>query len=191
MKRRSLLIAAGIAVCGWVFAAAAMVPWLVDTSGSRLEFTAEQAGAKFVGAFTRFKPQIVFDPHDLASSRFVVDVDAASVNTQDPDRDDALRGSDFFNVARWPKAHFETGRFAARADGSFDVTGKLTIRDVTREVPLHFEFAPGKDGHGAILTGSTRLKRLEFGLGANGDLRDTRWIGDDVEVRFTVRLLRP
>jgi polyisoprenoid-binding protein YceI len=70
---------------------------------------------------------------------------------------------------------------------SYTATGKLTIRNVTRDVPIAFTFEK-KDGS-AWLKGSAQLKRLDFGVG-QGDWKDTEQVGNDVKVNF-VLLLKP
>ena len=75
----------------------------------------------------------------------------------------------------------------ARGDGEYEAQGRLTIRDRTRDVPLRFRFTRSAAG-AAVLEGRATLRRLEFGIGAEGDWRDTRWVGDEVEVRFELRL---
>lgn len=189
MSRRALRTVTALALLATAGIGAA-TQWLADPGNSSLEFTAEQAGARFAGSFRRFTPRIEFDPAAAAAGRFVVIVDVASVETRDRDRDEALRGAEFFDVARWPNARYETTRIVALEDGEYEAQGLLTIRDRTREVPLRFRFARAADGS-ARLTGSAKLRRLEFGLGAEGDWRDTRWVGDEVEVRFALRLRGP
>jgi polyisoprenoid-binding protein YceI len=134
-----------------------------DATRSRLEFTATQAGGDFDGAFGRFQAVIVFNPADLAHSRFRVEIDTASVDTGDKDRDDVLVGGDFFAVERWPKAGFEAARFVSLGGGRFEALGRLTIRDVTREIRLPFSFRPSTDGAQAGMAGGTTIRRLDYG----------------------------
>lgn len=163
--------------------------WTTDPATSTLTFVATQAGGEFEGRFRRFTPVIVFDPADLAHSRFSVAIDAASADTGDPDRDNTLKGKDFFAVQQWPAARFETTSFRAVGAGSFEATGRLTLRDATREVRLPFSFKPSPDGRSAVLAGGTTVRRLDFGVG-QGEWQDTQWVGNDVRIRFELRLKR-
>jgi polyisoprenoid-binding protein YceI len=163
--------------------------WQVDAAHSELTFSAVQAGARFEGRFTRFEPVIDFGPRDLAASRFVVTVDLASADTRDKERDDTLRSPDFFNVARWPQARFESSSFAA-SSGKFEAQGQLTLRDVTRPVKLVFTFKPSADGRTARLSGGTTIQRLDFGVG-QGEWKDTTWVGNPVDIRFDLALAKP
>jgi polyisoprenoid-binding protein YceI len=146
-----------------------------------------QAGAEFEGRFTRFTPEIQFDPADLAGSRFVVEIDTRSANTQDRDRDTALASEEFFASEHWPTARFVTTGFAAKGKDKYEARGKLTIRDVTRDVLLPFSFAPAADGRHATLAGGTTIRRLDFGVG-QGEWTDTTWVGNEVKVRFELKL---
>ena len=161
--------------------------WHTDLSNSRLAFRAMQAGAEFEGQFKRFSPQIQFDPSDLAGSRFEVEIDTRSADTQDGERDETLTGVDFFATDRWPSAHFEATGFAAKGAGKFEARGRLTIRDVTRDVVLPFTFTPAPDGKHATLAGGTTIRRLDFGVG-QGEWKDTTWVGNDVKVHFELKL---
>jgi polyisoprenoid-binding protein YceI len=165
----------------------AAAPWSMDAQSSRLRFTAVQAGGEFDGEFRRFDAGIRFDPADLAGSRFTVTVDTASVDTKDADRDGILRGPEFFDVARWPSARFETTGFTALGATRFEASGRLTMRDVTREVRLPFEFVIDPGGGAASMKGGTRVQRLDFGIG-QGEWQDTTWVGNEVGIAFELRL---
>jgi len=173
-----------ILTAGNALAAAA---WRTDAADSQLVFRAMQAGAEFEGRFKRFTPEIRFDPADLAGSRFLVEIDTRSADTQDGDRDAALASGDFFATDRWPTARFETTAFAAKGAGKFEARGRLTIRDVTRDVLLPFTFTPAADGQHATLAGGTTIRRLDFGVG-QGEWTDTTWVGNEVKIRFELRL---
>lgn len=173
-----------ILTAGNALAAAA---WRTDAADSQLVFRAMQAGAEFEGRFKRFTPEIRFDPADLAGSRFLVEIDTRSADTQDGDRDAALASGDFFATDRWPTARFETTAFAAKGAGKFEARGRLTIRDVTRDVLLPFTFTPAADGQHAALAGGTTIRRLDFGVG-QGEWTDTTWVGNEVKIRFELRL---
>jgi polyisoprenoid-binding protein YceI len=67
----------------------------------------------------------------------------------------------------------------------YTATGALTLRGVTKDVPLDFTFAAA--GTGAKLVGMAKLKRLDFGAG-QGDWKSTEWIKDEVKVSFTLAL---
>jgi polyisoprenoid-binding protein YceI len=183
---RALGLAFGLLAAG---AASGATEWQADLGQSRLEFTGTLAGGTFDGRFTRFEPRIVFDADDLAGSRFEVLVDTSSADTADAERDAALKGQEFFAAERWPQARFEASRFTVAGPGRYRAAGRLTLRDVTRDVVLEFRYAPAADGRTATLQGETTLRRLLFGVG-QGEWRDTEWLADEVRVRFSLMLQR-
>ncbi len=166
-------------------AALAATQWKTDPAQSTLKFSGVQAGAAFEGVFQKFNANIQFDPMDLATSRFDVTIDLKSVNSKDKDRDGMLQGPDFFDVKRWPTGHYIADKFSDKGGGKFAATGKLTLRDVTKDVPIEFTFQP--DAAGGLLKGTAQLKRLDFGVG-QGEWKDTSWVGNDVKIQFQLRL---
>ena len=173
-----------VLVCGSV--AFAATQWTLQPKESKLTFVGTQAGAEFEGTFERFTADIKFDPQDLAGSRFDVKIDMASANTRDSERDDTIKSDDLFAVKQFPSAHYVADRFAAKGS-KFTATGKLTIRNVTRDVPIEFTFEK-KNGN-AWLKGTAQLKRLDFGVG-QGDWKDTSTVANEVKVNFAL-LLKP
>lgn len=163
----------------------AATQWKTDAAQSSVKFTATQAGAEFTGSFQKFTANIQFDPKDLATSRFDVVIDLKSATTQDKERDETLQGDTMFSVRRWPTAHYVASKFTVQPNGSFLANGTLTLRDVTKDVPLEFTFQP--DASGGVLKGTARIKRLAFGVG-QGELKETTWVGDDVKIQFSLRL---
>lgn len=155
-----------------------------DQSDGRLEFSAIQAGAKFTGAFARFRVALDFDPAQPASGRLDVTVEVASIDTLDSERDEILRGADFFQAKQHPQAVFHAGRFE-RAGNGWRAPGDLTIRGVTKPIPVMFTLAPGASA--LVMKGSASLRRLAFGLG-QGEWASTEWVGDEVDIRFELSL---
>jgi polyisoprenoid-binding protein YceI len=173
-----------IGIAGSVLAA---TPWKTDPKQSKVAFIGTQAGAEVEVVFQHFTADIQFDPKDLSTSKFTVVIDLQSVNSKDKERDDIIRGADLFAVARWPTARYTADKFTDKGGGKFVGVGNLTIRDVTREVPI--EFTHQTDASGTWLKGQTKLKRLDFGVG-QGEWKDTQWVSNDVRVDFSLRLQR-
>ncbi len=142
-RSKSLLLFPAVLVVGLALAA---TQWVMQPKQSELTFTAIQAGAPFQGKFEEFEADIRFDPGDIANSRFEVKIQLASVNTKDRERDDILRGADLFAVHKWPTATYVAERFEHRGGTKFAAYGMLTLRDVTREVPIEFTFETNESG---------------------------------------------
>jgi polyisoprenoid-binding protein YceI len=153
-------------------------------AASRLEFTGVQAGAPFKGVFHQFTAAVDIDPAALATARIEVTIDMTSVDSGDKDRDGTIRGADIFDAAHFPTAHYVTHSVTRTAAG-FSAVGALTLRGVTKDVPIEFKFVPGAAG--ATLSGTAEFKRLDFGVG-RGDWKSTEWVADAVKVAFSLNL---
>jgi polyisoprenoid-binding protein YceI len=188
MKRliASLALLTSMPPAGAVDATGGAASYTADAQQSRLEFVGVQAGADFKAAFRKFTAAVDFAPDALASSHFDVQIDLNSVDSMDKDRDTTIRGSDIFDVAHSPTAHYVTRSFAKTATG-YAAVGALTLRGVTRDVPIDFQFT--KEAAGARLEGTAKLKRLDFGAG-QGDWKSTEWVADAVKISFSL-VLKP
>jgi polyisoprenoid-binding protein YceI len=177
-------IVAAVAFIG--VAAAAVASFTSDPQQSKLEFVGVQAGAEFKGVFHKFTALVDFAPDALAGSKIDVQIDMSSVDSLDKDRDTTIRGKDIFDVAHNPAAHYVTKTISKTAAG-YAAVGSLTLRGVTKDVPIEFQFVPAAPG--AKLTGSAKLNRLDFGVG-QGDWKSTDTIGDAVKINFSL-VLKP
>ncbi len=178
MKRFVILLA--LALPGL----AAATDYTVQPASSTLGFSTSFQGESFDGKFGQWTAAISYDAAKLASSKFDVEVQLASAKTGDSDRDSALPGKDFFNVATFPTAHFVTTGFRQVA-GKVIAEGQLSLHGVTHPMSLAVTFKP--QGSAATLDVSGTLKRLDFGIGT-GDYADTSVIGGDVKVSAHLQL---
>ena len=184
--KKLILAAAGAILMSAAAAAGNVANYTADPQLSRLEFTGVQAGAEFKGVFHKFTATVDFSPDALDSSHIDVQIDMNSVDTLDKDRDTTMRGKDIFDVAHFPTAHYVTKTITKTAAG-FSAVGALTLRGVTKDVPIAFQFTPAAGG--AKLAGTADLKRLDFGVG-QGDYKDTKEVGDAVKISFSL-VLKP
>jgi polyisoprenoid-binding protein YceI len=175
---------ASTSLSGTVNAAGSVASYTADPQQSRLEFTGVQAGAEFKGAFHKFSAAVDFAPDAPASSRIDVQIDMNSVDSMDKDRDTTIRGSDIFDVAHWPTAHYVT-RSVTKTAAGYSALGALTLRGVTKDVAINFQFTPAAAG--AKLVGTAQLKRLDFGAG-QGDWKSTDQVADAVKISFSLVL---
>jgi polyisoprenoid-binding protein YceI len=158
----------------------------LEPFGSSLKFTAIQQGAKFESRFERFTAVVQFDPGRPEAGRITARIDLGSVDTGNPERDEVLKGADWFSLAKWPEALFIADRIVRAGDG-YAASGALSLRGVTRPVTLQFRWTPQAGDQPARLAGSAALERLAFGVG-QGDWQDTAYVGNGVEVQVDIRL---
>lgn len=164
-----------------------LADWSV-TPGGRLGFTARWNGEAVEGRFDRWRADIRFGPDQLAASRIKVTVDLASADTGDGQRDDSLKGSDFFDTAVHPSATF-TARDVRHLGGDrYEARGTLDLRGATRPTTLRFTLRI--DGDRARVNGSARIDRTAFGVG-QGEWAATDAIAATVDVAFAFTATRP
>jgi polyisoprenoid-binding protein YceI len=147
-------------------------------AGSRLTFTASFEGEPFTGRFDKFDAAIRFDPKNLADSRFDVRIPLASARTDNDERDEALRGPDFFDATGKPEARYEATHFVKLKDGRYRADGTLTLRGIRKPVPLVFSIGTGAN---PVLVGEATVSRSAFGVG-KGEFADLDLIPDKVTV---------
>jgi polyisoprenoid-binding protein YceI len=167
---------------------AAATHYVLDAAKSTLQFNFTQAGARNEGGFRHFTVTMDFAPDNLAASHLDVTVEMASVDTGDKERDDTLRGADLFAVQKFHQARFTATQIVRTAAG-YEAVGKLTIRDVTRDLRVPFTFRTASEQGAAVgyMSGKTTLRRLDYGVG-QGDWKATDQVGNDVGVSFSLRL---
>ena len=157
----------------------------IDPIHSSVGFTIRHFFTRVPGSFTKFSGTITVDRDHLEHSAAEVTIDAASIDTRVEMRDKDLRSDHFFDVAKFPSITFKSNAWKATGPDAFDITGDLTIRDVTKEVVLKAKslgFGPGM--RGAMLSGweaTTTLNRNDFGI-----TRLAGVLGNDVAVTITV-----
>jgi len=187
----SALLAAGInaaATPAPVPAPTGVTDYSLDPSRSALKFLFKQAGADNQGRFGKISVTLRFADTHLAASRLEVTVDVNSLNTGDDERDKILRGPELFDVAKFPQAHFKATKIERVSAARYDATGKLTLRDVTREVhvPFTFRTVTEKGTPAGYMSGHLTINRLDFGVG-QGEWKATDQVANAVDVTFGLR----
>lgn len=170
--------------------------WTLDPTHSAVEFAVRHLMVSTVrGRFTNFDVNFEGDPNDLANAKVKVTIDASTIETHNADRDNHLRSADFFDVEKYPNITFESRSVTATGEGTYDLVGDLTIRDVTKSVTLKLEFGGVvKDPWGAQRAGFSaegKVNRKDFGLTWNVGLEAGGvLVGDDVKLSIEVELVQ-
>lgn len=186
------LLALGLLAAPFQPAAAAPPQWTVDKAASRVGFTAYQMGDPVDGAFGDYEATIRFSPDDLAGSSARVVIDIASVDTGSDQRDTAIRSGDFMAVDTHPHGLFEATAFEKQADGDYTASGRLTLKDVTKDAALPFELKIEKTANGqrAEAQGAITINRFDYGIGRR-DSEYAQVVGEQVEIRIEIVATRP
>ena len=154
--------------------------------------------SKVPGKFKQFKGTIAIDPVARDTVNVSATIEAASVDTDEPKRDDHLRSADFFDAGKFPNIMFTGGKLtdvnADRTKGKLE--GTLTIKDVSKPVVLDVQWYgtatdPWKNQKAAF-SGTTTLNRKDFGIVWNKTLDSGGYlVGDDVDVEISIEAQLP
>ena len=153
--------------------------------GSTLGFATTFEGVKFAGAFKQFSTRIAFDPAHPQACTLDATITLASADTGNADRDKMLPTADFFDVARFATATYRGADCTPAGAGRYSAQGTLTLRGVSKPVPLTLQWRA--QGSGALLTVDASVPRLAFGVGA-GQWADPSAIGLEVAVHGALKL---
>ena len=144
--------------------------YTIDPGHSDVAFTVRHLMvSKVRGHFTRFQGELTLTPDPLASS-VTATIELASIDTNNPQRDDDLRSANFFETDTYPTMTFRSTGIRHSEDG-FDVDGELTLHGVTRPVTLALDVNGfTRDPYGGTRAGfsaTTELNRGDFGISTN------------------------
>jgi polyisoprenoid-binding protein YceI len=169
--------------------------WTIDPAHSKLGFAVKHMGIATVrGEFTEFQGTLQLG-EELSTTTARGTVQAASVNTNEPQRDAHLRSPDFFDAQTYPELTFESTRIEPMDGRTFGVIGDLTMHGVTREVELEAvvqgtDTDPwGNERVGLQVVG--RLSRGDFGMTFNQVLGSGNvLVADKVEIALDISAVK-
>ncbi len=148
--------------------------WVIDSVHTHVGFTVKHMMVSTVrGQFKTYSGKLNLDTNDFGKSSFEGEVDVASVDTGNADRDNHLRTGDFFDAANHPKITFKSTSIEKKGD-AWAVHGDLTIRGTTKPVTFEAEYhGTGKNPWGKTVAGfqaRTSINRKDFGVSFNAPL---------------------
>jgi polyisoprenoid-binding protein YceI len=134
-----------------------------------------------------------FDPDNLADAKVRVSLDAATIDTDNEQRDAHLRSADFLDVEQFPTIDFASTRIEPDGD-NYRIHGDLTIRGTTRPVVLDAEYGGAvtnmQGGRSAGFSASTKINREDFGLTWNVALEQGGWlVSKDVKIEIDLEVV--
>jgi len=158
-------------------------PWRSVQDQSQLEFVAKYEGADAPGRFTRFDVLVSFDSASREVRSVLVDVDVTSVGMGNPEIDEAIMQTEWFNTRAYPHARFRSESVRATNESEYIAEGTVSIKGVSKPVSVPFRWR--SHGREAQMSGSLVLSRVDFGIGSGEWAADSP-IGHEVQVRFGV-----
>ncbi len=176
----TMFVAAALATAGL----AANLAWAqIDAAKSSVTATAKQIGVPMEGKFKKFDATVDFDPAKLATSSAKVEIDVSTFEIGDAETTKEVKGKEWFDAAKYPKAVFQSTSIKAGAAGKYDVAGKLTIKGKTVDVTIPATYK--QEAGGQVFDGILPIKRTAFNIG-DGEWKDTSVVADDVQIKFHI-----
>ena len=171
--------------------------WNIDQSHSEIQFKVKHLVISTVtGHFRSFDAKVeTADDGSFENAEVYFEADIDSISTNDDDRDAHLKSDDFFNAEEYPKLTFESTSIEKTGDNTYDITGDLTIRDITKEVKLNaVHGGTVEDPYGQTKAGfevSGTISRKEFGLKWNAVTEAGNVVvGDKVQLILNVQFIK-
>ncbi|MBO0778602.1 MAG: YceI family protein [Ktedonobacteraceae bacterium] len=170
--------------------------WTVDAVHSQATFSVKHMMVSTVkGQFKVLSGSLNIDEQNPANSWVQAEVDAASIDTRDENRDNHLRSADFFDAASYPKITFKSTKVEPNGNGEYKVSGELSMHGVTKPAVFEVEYAgQSKDPWGnqrAGLSARTKVSRKEWGLTWNQVLETGGFaVSDDVKIEIDLSAIK-
>lgn len=170
--------------------------WVIDPSHSEIQFKIKHLMITNVtGSFNIFQISVQTEEEDFMKAKVSFTADVVSISTGNEQRDGHLKSAEFFDAATYPQVKFAATKYEnVDNDGSYELYGDLTIRDITKNIKLDVEFGGVvKDGYGNTKAGFSingKINRKDFGLTwsaiteAGGIV-----VSDDVKIACEIQLI--
>jgi polyisoprenoid-binding protein YceI len=182
------LLVSSLALALLAPARAAVETYTIDPVHSTVQFSLRHMISKWTGSFSKATGTITVDRGNLENNSVAATIDVDSVNTGSDKRNGHLKSPDFFDFAKYTTMTFKSKSWKKTGADTFDVTGDLTIKGVTKEVVLKttlLGFGPGMRGTQlSAWEASTVIKKSDFGLAGPAML--SKALGDDVTVTIAI-----
>lgn len=176
--------------------AAKSTTWTIDASHTNATFSVRHLMISNVrGEFQKVSGAVTYDPAKPEATKVEASLEVASISTRDANRDTHLKSADFFDAEKFPLITFSSTSLR-RGDKGNELLGKLTIKDVTRDVVLQLDgpTAEQKDPWGNNRLGasaSTKIKRSDYGITWNTALETGGVVvGDEITIHLDVELVQ-
>jgi len=170
-------------------------PWEIDKEHSNFYFSVDHIYAKVHGRFTDYKGTFLFDPNNLKDSKISFEIKVKSIDTGISKRDKHVLSADFLDASKYPLVTFTSSSITKAAGNTYNVNGKLTIKDVTSDLTLPLAYEGTKDNpllpgmEVAGFNGRLTLDRLAYKVG-DGKYYKMGVVGKDVDILVTLEVLR-
>ena len=169
--------------------------WKTDPFHSGVLFEIKHIYSTVRGHFSDFTGEVFFDPDNLEKSKFDFVVRVDSINTYNGKRDNHLRSGDFFEAKKYPAMTFKSSRVSHAGGNKYILKGKMTIKDVTKDMVLEFIYWGQKENpfkKNEVVAGFDSrfsINRLDYHVG-NGKFHKMGVVGKDVDILISLEVVR-
>lgn len=170
--------------------------YVLDVAHSRFSFVARYAMVtKVRGGFNEFEGRARLDGNDPSQSSVKIVIKTASVDTHNAQRDGHLKTNDFLEIETYPEIVFTSTEISRGGEGTFQVTGDLSIKDVVKPITFDLEFtgaAIDPFGNQRVgLEGSVTINRKDWNVTWNAPLEGGGvLIGEKVTLEFEISAIK-
>ncbi len=177
-------------------AAATLSKWQIDSAHSAAHFSVRHMMISNVHGQFQLTGSVTLDSDEFENSKVEAVIDASTIDTRMQARDEHLRSADFFDVQNYPSLTFSSTRIQGSRDEGFELSGKLTIHGVTREVTFSVDpLSPEtKDPYGNVRIGTSahaKIDRKDFGLHWNAALETGGVVvGNQIAITLEIELIK-
>ncbi len=175
-------------------AAAQPAAYKADPVHSRVGFSIRHFVSDVDGRFKDFNGEIRYDAQHPADSSVQFAVQAASIYTDNEQRDNHLKSPDFFDAAKFPTLTFASSKVTPKGSNSFDVTGNLTIKGVTKTVTVpatYLGVVKTPQGEVAGFKSSFTINRMDYGVSWNRAVEGGgSMLSDEVTININIEAHR-
>jgi len=184
-----------VVVLSFLTVPATATEWKIDNVHSSVQFKVRHmVVSRTKGEFRDFEGTIQYDG-DLSKGSVNMTIKTASLNTNDEGRDKHVRSEEFLDAAQYPIMTFSSTKVVALDDSKFELTGKLTIKDVTKEVTFDGEyFGETTDPWGNVRMGfsaSTKINRQDYHVSYSNTLDSGGlMVGDEVQILLEIEAIK-
>ena len=192
MKKAS--VAALLLALAPALAVAEPVTYKVDADHSGVSFSIRHFVSNTPGRFKDFDGTIKYDKDAPANSTVEFTIQAASIDTANNDRDEHLRGADFFDVQKFPTLTFVSTGVKPVDKDTLEVTGDMTMHGVTKKITIPVEVLGSvktPNGEKAGFETKFTVNRKDYGIVWNRMLDSTAVLGDNVEITINIEANGP
>jgi len=184
------LFMAALFVCASA-ATFAQTTWTIDKGHSKVGFAAvHMVVAETEGKFDEFEGSVISKKDDFDGAEVSFTAKVASINTENEKRDGHLKSDDFFNAEKYPEIKF-VGTLS-KAGGKYQLKGKLTMREVTKEVSFDVTYGGQIDTGRGVKAGfkfTGVVNRQDFGLKFSNTFADGKAVvGNEVTISCKIEL---